>query len=156
MKKLLFAINHRKTEEMISEYLAGEYLPVGAVTYKEAIIEQLHATGAETVLIRDSLPGSTSLEGLLKRIRVECPDVRIVLICSHRPKNDPFLQEVVGLAIYDIINSDRPTVAEISSYIKTPRTYRDAAQYGIGLPEAPIKQAMPTPPPAPQPAHPTE
>lgn len=60
------------------------------------------------------------------------------------------MQEVVGLAIYDIINSDRPTVAEIASYIKTPRTFRDAAQYGIGLPEAPIKKvaALPTPVPA--------
>ena len=61
MKKLLYAINHRQTEDMISDYLAGEYLPVGAVTYKEAIIEQLHSTGADAVLIRDSLPGSTAL-----------------------------------------------------------------------------------------------
>ena len=75
MKKLLYAINHRQTEDMISEYLSGEYLPVGAATYKEAIIEQLHSTGADVVLIRDSLPGSTSLESLLKRIRVECPDL---------------------------------------------------------------------------------
>ena len=73
MKKLLYAINHRQTEDMISEYLSGEYLPVGAATYKEAIIEQLHSTGADVVLIRDSLPGSTSLESLLKRIRVRCP-----------------------------------------------------------------------------------
>jgi len=144
MKKILYAINHRKTEEMISEYLSGEYLPVGAVTYKEAIIEQLHSTSADVVLIRDTLPGSTILENLLKRIRVEYPDVRIVLICSQRPKKDPFLLEVVGLAIYDIINSDRPTVAEIASYIKTPRTFRDAAQYGIGLPEAPIKHSVPS------------
>lgn len=140
MKKLLYAINHRQTENLISEYLSGEYLPVGAVTYKEAIIEQLHIAGAEVVLIRDTLPGSTMLESLLKRICVECPDVRIVLICSQRAKKDPFLQ-VVGLAIYDIINSDRPTVAEIASYIKTQRTFRDAAQYGIGLPEAPIKNS---------------
>lgn len=145
MKKLLYAINHRQTEDLISECLAGEYIPVGAVTYKEAIIEQLHLTGADVVLVRDTLPGSTVLESLLKRIRVECPDVRVVLICSQRPKKDPFLQEVVGLAIYDIINSDRPTVAEIASYIKTPRTFRDAAQYGIGLPEAPIRQSIPTP-----------
>lgn len=157
MKKLLYAINHRQTEDMISDYLAGEYLPVGAVTYKEAIIEQLHSTGADAVLIRDSLPGSTALESLLKRIRVECPDVRVILICSHRQKKDPFLQEVVGLAIYDIINSDRPTVAEIASYIKTPRTFRDAAQYGIGLPEAPIKSSYtPAPTPAPAPAEPQQ
>lgn len=91
MKKLLYAINHRQTEDMISEYLSGEYLPVGAATYKEAIIEQLHSTGADVVLIRDSLPGSTSLESLLKRIRVECPDVRVdrLVARAHRPLPDP-------------------------------------------------------------------
>lgn len=146
MKKILYAINHRQTEDMITKHLSGEYLAVGAVTYKEAILENLHSTGADTVLIRETLPGSTNLEGLLKRIRVEYPDVRVVLICSQRPKKDPFLQTVVGLAIYDIINSDKPSIADIVSYIKTPRTFRDAAQYGIGLPEAPIKKGAATVP----------
>lgn len=93
MKKLLYAINRRQTENLISEYLSGEYLPVGAVTYKEAIIEQLHITGEEVVLIRDTLPGSTILESLLKRIRVECPDVRIVLIAPSVRKRILFCRK---------------------------------------------------------------
>ena len=60
MKKLLYAINHRQTEDMISEYLSGEYLPVGAVTYKEAIIEQLHSTGAWVDRLREPFEANQS------------------------------------------------------------------------------------------------
>ena len=150
MHKILYAINHRQTEEAINQRVSHEYLQVGAVTYKEAVLEQLKNTGADTLLIRESLPGSTLVERLLNRIRVEYPNLRIIIICNERPKQDPFLQMLVNLAIYDIINSDRTSISEICSYILTPRTYRDAAQYGIGLPNVPgIAPKQPTPPPAP-------
>lgn len=138
MQKILYAINHRITEDAISECIKkDEFLPVGAVTYKEAILEKMNETRANVLLIRDTLPGSMSLERLLKRVRIEYPEARIVVICSERPKQDPFLQNMVNLAIYDIINSDKPTLSEICSYILSPRTIRDAAQYGFGLHELP-------------------
>jgi len=149
MQKILFAINHQKTEDSIKVHLQDDFLVVGAVTYKEAVIEQLKTTGADTLLIRDTLAGSTALETLLKRVRVEYPNVRIVVICSERPKRDPFLQTLVSMGIYDIINSDHPTLTDIVSYIRSPRTYRDAAQYGIGLPEVPGGSTVPTVPSAP-------
>ena len=150
MHKILYAINHRQTEEAIDQRVSHEYLQVGAVTYKEAVLEQLKNTGADTLLIRESLPGSTPVERLLNRTRVEYPNLRIIIICNERPKQDPFLQMLVNLAIYDIINSDRTSISEICSYILTPRTYRDAAQYGIGLPNVPGgAPKQPTPPPAP-------
>ena len=130
MHKILYAINHRQTEEAINQRISQEYLQVGAVTYKEAVLEQLKNTGADTLLIRESLPGSTPIERLLNRVRIEYPNLRIIVICFERPKQDPFLQQLVNWAIYDIINSDKTTIAEICSYILTPRTYRDAAQYG--------------------------
>ena len=151
MHKILYAINHKQTEEAINQRVSHEYLQVGAVTYKEAVLEQLKNTGADTLLIRESLPGSTPVERLLNRTRVEYPNLRIIIICNERPKQDPFLQMLVNLAIYDIINSDRTSISEICSYILTPRTYRDAAQYGIGLPNVPgsvPKQPTATPVPA--------
>lgn len=152
MHKILYAINHRQTEEAINQRISQEYLQVGAVTYKEAVLEQLKNTGADTLLIRESLPGSTPIERLLNRVRIEYPNLRIIVICFERPKQDPFLQQLVNWAIYDIINSDKTTIAEICSYILTPRTYRDAAQYGIGLPNVggstPAPAVTPTAPPA--------
>lgn len=137
MHKILYAINHRDTEDAISKRISNEYMPVGAVTYKEAVLGKLKETGADTLLIRETLPGSITLERLLKRARMEYPETRIIVICSERPKQDPFLQALVNLAIYDIINSDKPSLTDICSYILTPRTIRDAAQYGFGLPEVP-------------------
>lgn len=137
MHKILYAINHRATEDAITQRISGQYLVMGAVTYKEAVLAQLKATGADTLLVRETLPGSITMEQLLKRVRVEFPETRIVVICSERPKQDPFLQRLVSLAVYDIINSDKVGLGEICSYILTPRTFRDAAQYGIGLPEVP-------------------
>ena len=130
MHRLLFAINHRATEAAIAEKVKDDYLMVGAVTYREAVLEKLDTTGADTLLIRETLPGSMDLEKLFKRIRVEYPNVRIIVICSERPKQDPFLKMLVDLAIYDIINSNKPRISEICSYILTPRTFRDAVQYG--------------------------
>lgn len=149
MHRILYAINHRVTEDAITKNIDSEYLAVGAVMYKEAILEQIAETGADTLLIRETLPGSSSLETLLKRVRVEYPEVRIIVICSERQKNDTFLQVLVGMGIYDIINSDKPTLTDIISYIRTPRTYRDAAQYGIGLPEMPQTTLHQPPDPVP-------
>lgn len=130
MHKLLFAINHQATENAITSKVSDEYLPVDAVTYKEAVLDKLGSTGADTLLIRETLPGSMDLEKLIKRIRVEYPNVRIIVICSERPKEDPFLKMLVDLAVYDIINSNKPRISDICSYILTPRTFRDAVQYG--------------------------
>lgn len=130
MHRLLFAINHRATEEAIANKISDDYLVVDAVTYKEAVLDKLGTTEADTLLIRETLPGSMDLERLFKRIRVEYPNVRIIVICSEHPKQDPFLKMLVDLAIYDIINSDKPRISEICSYILTPRTFRDAVQYG--------------------------
>ena len=137
MNKILYAINFRQAEDQLSRLIASEYIPVGAVTYREAILDQLEKSGADTVLLRETLPGSMSWEKILKQIRLTYPNVRIVMICEERQKRDPFLQMLVGLGIYDIINSDRPTISEMSSYVLNPRTYRDAAQYGVSAPAQP-------------------
>lgn len=150
--KILFAINHKNAEELITDYIKPDYVVVDTVLYRDAILEAIEKTGADTLLVRESLAGSINFETLLNRIRVEYPDVRIIVICVQRPKKDPFLQKLVNLGIYDIINSDSPNVKEIASYIVTPRKYRDAAQYGIGLSDTPA--AVPVSPPEPSPPAP--
>lgn len=137
MNKILYAINFKQAEEQLSHLISSEYIAVGAVTYREAILDQIDKTGADTVLLRETLPGSMSWEKIIKQIRLTYPSVRIVMICEERPKKDPFLQMLVGFGIYDIINSDRPKITEMSSFVMTPRTYRDAAQYGIAAPAQP-------------------
>lgn len=149
--KLLFAINHKATENAIAERVSNEYLVVGAITYRDAVISKIEETGADTLLIIDSLPGSISFERLLQNTRIAHPNTRIVVICREYESNAPFLQALVSLGIYDIINSDKPTISEICSYILTPRTIRDATKYGFGLqmPDDTQSQRATMQPPAP-------
>lgn len=133
MNKLLFAINHKKTESEIEQKISDKYLVVGAATYREAVLDKLGSSGADTLLLRETLNGSISIENLLKHIRIDYPNVRIIIICQERQKQDPFLRELASMGIYDIINADRITIDTIVSYILTPRTFRDVIQFGIGL-----------------------
>ena len=57
MHKLLFAINHQATENAITSKVSDEYLPVDAVTYKEAVLDKLGSTGADTLLITSRFDG---------------------------------------------------------------------------------------------------
>lgn len=144
MQKLLFAINHKQTEKAIEDKVSEQFLIVGAVTYREAVIDKLESSGADTLLIRETLPGSLPIEQLLNRVRVQYPHVRIIIICQERPKRDPFLKAMVDLGIYDIINLDRVSVDMITSYILTPRTFRDVAQYGLGIADSSTPAPVPT------------
>lgn len=153
MQKLLFAINHKQTEEAIEAKVSEQYLVVGAVTYREAVLDKLESLGADTLLIRETLQGTIPIEQLLNRVRVQYPHVRVIIICQERPKRDPFLKAMVDLGIYDIINLDRVSVDMITSYILTPRTFRDVAQYGLGIADLPAPTPVPKDTPKPTQEH---
>lgn len=152
MQKIVFAINHRQTEDAIATHINSQYRVVGTLTYREAVMECIRETQADALLIRETLPGSTPIETLLKQIRVTYSNLRIIVICSEHPSGDPFLTNLVGLGIYDIINSNKPRLPDIVSYILTPRTFKDVAQYGVGLSlnsaAAPVKAQTPAEPPS--------
>lgn len=134
MKKLLFAINHKQTEAAIEKEIKRAYEIVGIVQYKEAIELQLEISGADTLLVRDSLSGSEDFMTLMRSIRENFPLVRIICIVNERGRGK-MLASLVSLGIYDIINLDPPTIPDIASCILTPRTFRDVAQYYNGVPE---------------------
>ena len=134
MKKLLFAINHKQTEAAIEKKIKRAYEIVGIVQYKEAIELQLEISGADTLLVRDSLSGSEDFMTLMRSIRENFPLVRIICIVNERGRSK-MLASLVSLGIYDIINLDPPTIPDIASCILTPRTFRDVAQHYNGVPE---------------------
>lgn len=146
MQKIVFAINHRQTEDAIASHINSQYRVVGNLTYREAVLECIRETQADALLIRETLPGSTPIETLLKQIRVTYSNLRIIIICSEHPSGDPFLKCLVSLGIYDIINSNKPRLPDIVSYILTPRTFKDVAQYGVGLSSSPAASTAKTQP----------
>lgn len=127
--RLLYGINHKPTEDKITEQVKDQYLNVGAITYREGVVPALLEYKADTVLLRDTLGGSQKIEDLIKQIRLECPLVRIIFICSQRPKTDPFVSTLISYGIYDLIVSDSVPVQTIISYILHPRNFRDVASY---------------------------
>lgn len=135
--KLLFAINHKDTEDKIAAQVRSKCLCVGAVTYREAVLPAILENHADIVLIRDTLGGSLKIEDLIRQIRLECPTVRIIFLSCYRQKGDPLLSALISYGIYDIIISDSVQIQTIVSYIVSPRTFRDVAAYfkPIGIEE---------------------
>ena len=80
MKKVLFALNHKATEDFVTERLGPDYIIVNAVTYREAVLSALPGAGADILVFRDSLDGSIDITRLFEQIRTEYPEIRIVFI----------------------------------------------------------------------------
>ena len=120
MKKLLFAINYRQLENQIAPLISDEYEVVGSVEFRETIAYKIAKTGADTVLIRESLPGSLPVEETLEQIRETYPDVRIVLICGQYKEDAPFLKKLEELGIHDVINADYVSHEELADLILHP------------------------------------
>lgn len=135
MSKILYAINQKSAEDEITENIKNFAVCVGAVQYKEAVLSGLSTSGADILLIRESLPGITEFLKLMKDIRFQMPQVRIICILNEREdRQDPMLSSLVSLGIYDIINQDRVSITDIVSHIDSPRTFRDVASYYGGVP----------------------
>jgi len=129
MTKVLYALNHKATEDFVTEKLGSDYVIVNAVTYREAVLAVLPGSGADILVFRDSLAGSIDITKLFEQIRVEYPEVRIVFICGERPKGDRMLAAIVSLGIYDIICKNAVPVDNIVERIRHPASFRDVVMY---------------------------
>lgn len=129
MTKVLYALNHKATEDYVTEKLGPDYIIINAVTYREAVLSALPGAGADILVVRDSLEGSIDITRLFEQIRTEYPEIRIIFICGERPKGDKMLATIVSLGIYDIIHKNAVPVDDIVERIKHPASFRDAAMY---------------------------
>lgn len=130
MQKLLYAIQAKPVEGTLSKELASyDIVSTGAVTYREAIIPSLTESQADILVYRESLRGSTETFALMKKIRVEFPQVRVVFISNEQPATSKLLCQLVFLGIYDIINSNNPNINDILDFIVHPRDFGYAAKF---------------------------
>lgn len=142
--KILYAINQKNVEDQITKECEDFAVVVGTVIYREAILAAIKNTGADTLLILESLKGTVDFLKLLKNIRIEEPQVRIVCILKEREdRQDPILAGLVALGIYDIINQDSVKISDIKNCLTNPRTFRDVAEYYGGAPSNVISQSVP-------------
>lgn len=130
MQKLLFAVQAKSLEDMLRERLAPNgVLATGAVAYREAIIPSLTESPADILLFRESLKGSVETFDLMRQIRIAAPKVRIVFLANEQSTYSRLFGQLVCLGIYDIINSNSPTIDMLEDYITSPRDFGYANKF---------------------------
>lgn len=142
-KRVVYGLNHKEFEDMLTRYMEQngiEPVIVKAITYREAVLSALPGAGADLLIFRDTIAGSMDVGKLLEQVRVDYPEMQIILISSKGP-SDAFLTKCVTLGIYDIINSGNVGVDEITRHIIKPGTFRDVYHYYSFTAPAPGEEA---------------
>lgn len=153
-QKILYAVQSKQIEDVISRSLTaqtnGGIVSVGSAGYREQVLPSLKQTGADILLYREGLKGGTDIFELMKSVRENFPEVRIIFMANKQPTTSKLLCSLVFLGIYDILNGDAISPAEIVDYVLRPRNFGDVAKYFHTeymeeyLPNAPIQPAEST------------
>lgn len=83
----------------------------------------------------------------MKSVRENFPEVRIIFMANKQPTTSKLLCSLVFLGIYDILNGDAISPAEIVDHVLRPRNFGDVAKYfhveymEEYLPNAPVQSA---------------
>lgn len=131
VKRVIYGLNHKEYEDMLTRHMKNNGIEpaiVKTITYREALLSALPGAAADLLIFRDTIAGSVDVGKLLEQVRVDYPQMQIILISSKEP-TDGFLTKCVSLGIYDIINSGNVGVDEITRHVLTPGTFRDVYQY---------------------------
>ena len=125
----------------------GGYVKVGAAAYREKVLPDLKQSGADILLYREDLKGSTDIFELLRQVRENFPNVRIIFMGNRHETTSRLICSLVFLGIYDILCGDTIPAAELVDIILHPHNFGDVAKYFHAsymndyLPEAPQQAA---------------
>lgn len=149
--KILYAVNSKPIEDVVTRSLDaqtnGGYVKVGAAAYREKILPDLKQSGADILLYREDLKGSTDIFELLRQVRENFPNVRIIFMGNRHETTSRLICSLVFLGIYDILCGDTIPAAELVDIILHPHNFGDVAKYFHAsymndyLPEAPQQAA---------------
>lgn len=149
--KILYAVNSKPIEDVVTRSLdaqtSGGYVKVGAAAYREKVLPDLKQSGADILLYREDLKGSTDIFELLRQVRENFPNVRIIFMGNRHETTSRLICSLVFLGIYDILCGDTIPAAELVDIILHPHNFGDVAKYFHAsymndyLPEAPQQAA---------------
>jgi cellulose biosynthesis protein BcsQ len=132
MKKILFAIGHKSTEDAINKKLNEEQFQVcGVVTYKGGVVKQLEEKRPDILIIRENLKGSEDLLSVTYEIRTQFPSVRVIVLADATSPENKTLATLVSWGIYDIISGKTIKLMNIIDLIENPRTLKDMSKYKL-------------------------
>jgi Mrp family chromosome partitioning ATPase len=132
MKKILFAIGHKSTEDAISKKLNEDQFKIcGIVTYKGGIIKQIEEKRPDILVIRENLKGSEDMLSVTYEVRTQFPSVRIIVLADAASPQNKTLATLVSWGIYDIISGKTIKLMNIIDLIEKPRTLKDMSKYKL-------------------------
>lgn len=107
-QKILYAVQSKQIEDVISRSLTaqtnGAIVSVGSAGYREQVLPSLKQTGADILLYREGLKGGTDIFELMKSVRENFPEVRIIFMANKQPTTSKLLCSLVFLGIYDTLS----------------------------------------------------
>lgn len=132
MKKILFAIAHKATEDAIIKNLPeGEFQVAGIVTYKGGVLKNTEDRMPDILLLRDQITGNENILDLTYEIRTQFPSVRIIFLSDKDDTENNVIPTLVSYGIYDIIVEKKIKLVNILDIIENPRTLRDMSRYKL-------------------------
>ena len=134
MKTIIFATGFERLESEIMRLLNQSggneiYQQIGYATHRDNILAICRQKKPSILVIHDELPGKTSFQELVRSLKVEIPDIRIVVITKERSIGDSLLSILTMYGVYDFISKDEVRPSEIAGLIMKPNTFADIEKY---------------------------
>ena len=136
MYRIYFAIGNDKIEDFIKEnkkfiekFRKTEVEFVGEALYKGGIVNGVQETNADLVIINEYLSGTEDIRDIIYELRCNCPKTRILFLTGYRAENDPLLESLIQLGVYDFVASESIKVSEILKKIIQETDFNSIKKY---------------------------
>ena len=132
-KKIIIAVNNEPFEDYLKQVLnsvPGEDFEFSMVsTYREGALQGIDKYRPDIFIMTESLPGSIDTISMLKTIKQNYPQTRIIFIAEARDKRDKFLSALVMLNIWDFLVGNEINGNDVVNLVLHPNKFEDIKDY---------------------------
>lgn len=135
--KILFCIANKKAEEYIINEIQkrsnDESNPYGimeysSALYRETILQKIAELLPDVVIIKENLEGNADIYDIVKKIRLDYPNTRVIMLISNNQRSELTISQYVSLGIYDVL-SGSIDMKHVSNLIFSPNTLKDVEEF---------------------------
>lgn len=132
-KKIIIAVNNEPFEDYLKQVLnavPGEEFEFSMIsTYRESALQGIDKYRPDIFIMTESLPGSIDTISMLKTIKQNYPQTRIIFIAEARDKRDKFLSALVMLNIWDFLVGNEINGNDVVNLVLHPNKFEDIKDY---------------------------
>lgn len=115
MKKIITAIGNQNLNQSLRKESTFEILTQD-IPYKEGILEFLEQKDADFLILSELLPGEIELKELIATMKVNYPDMQIILFLEK--KNQELENYLYAKGVYSIFYDNQIEISKIIEFIK--------------------------------------